>query len=359
MKILRNYGFASSQQVMRSTAGLASSLGVIAVAVVGLVTIGIFAAFARPLDFGRQHAEAVAEAATLAAALQLPDEAAARQVASHLIAANQQEVPGPTVICDAQADITVYHPQDTTPLSPPFDKLGPNCMAVTVKTRTSSPLPARLGESASAKTVVGGPAAEAIVDPIYVMAGGPLEIGNSYVCTYLEDPYDAAESEAGFGWIRFRNERDRDEKVLLELLSVEKSAEPASRRLTLRAGNIIAARGPEAATNTDGLPTWWQALVGDEQHPGRLYQAAQKPYCDQTIEQHSSRHPRLLTVPIVTVTERELQVRELRAMWLVDAEVSGPGPAKITLQPVMHTLPRGKVAPAAKSSTLYARQLLD
>ena len=52
-------------------------------------------------------------------------------------------------------------------------------------------------------------------------------------------------------------------------------------------------------------------------------------------------------------------MRELRAMWLVDAELSGSVPAKITLQPVKHTLPRGTVAPAAKtkSSTLFARQL--
>jgi len=48
-------------------------------------------------------------------------------------------------------------------------------------------------------------------------------------------------------------------------------------------------------------------------------------------------------------------------MWLVDAELSGPRPAKITLQPVKHTLPRGKVALAVKtkSSTLFARQLAD
>ncbi len=359
MKTPRGYRFASRQQVMHSTAGLASSLGVIAAALVGLVTVGIFAAFARPLDFGHQHAEAIAEVAALGAAMQLPDEAAARQVAFDLIAANQQEVPGPTVTCDAQADITVYHPQDTTPLSPPFDKLGPDCMAVTVRTRTSSTLPVRLGESVSAKTVVWGPAVEASVDPIYVIGGGPLEMGKSYVCTYLEDPSDAAESEAGFGWIRFSNERAGDEKVLLELLRGEKSVEPASKRFTLRADNIIAARGSETAANADGLAAWRQALVGDEQHPGRLYQAAQKPYCDQTIEQHSSRHPRLLTVPIVAVTERGLQVQELRALWLVDAEVSGPGPARITLQPVKHTLSRGKVAPAAKSSMLYARQLLD
>ncbi len=359
MKTLRTCRTALRQQVVRPRAGVASSLGIVAAALVGLAVIGMYAAFARPLDFGRQHVAAVAEAAALGAAAQLPDATAARRVASELIAANQHQVPGPTVVCDAASDITIYHPQDATPLAPPFDKLGPNCMAVTVKARTSGTLPVPLGEAASAKTVVWGPAAAAGVDPIYIVASAPLKLGQSYVCTYLQDPNEARQSEAGFGWIRFPNERAGDDQLLLELLRGEKSAQAASERFSLRVGDTITARAPEAASQADGLAAWAQALVGEAQAAGRLQRAAQKPYCDQTIAQHSSRHPRLLTVPLVAVTEQGLQVQELRAMWLVDAEVSGPGPARITLQPVEHALARGEVAPAAESSTLYARQLLE
>jgi len=323
----------------------------------GAGMLSLCGAMARPFDLGRRQGAFAAEAAALGAAAQLPDAIAARRMAARLVQANQQDVPGPDVSCDADTDIEVYRPHDATPLPSPFDRLGPQCMAVTVTTHAASlladklPLPAALRRFDCSRTVARGPAAEAVCDPVYILAAEPLQIGRRYECSYVKDPLAATEGGVSFGWMELAGEAD--EGAQLAALACDPSARLADGRPALQIGDVVQPRRPQNAE------AWLQALVGDGEHPGRLYRAAQKPYCEQDMERHSSRHPRLLIVPLVSSGPQGLEVRSLVAMWLEAAQIGADGSLRITLQPVRHTLPRGKVAPAAAGATLYAREVVD
>lgn len=341
-------------------------VSIVALLVVGTIALGIagmgaLGAFGQPLDLNFRHSIHVGEAAALGAASQLPDATKARDVAHELITANQQQTPARKVTCDPAADITVHEPGAETNLPAPFDRLGPLCMAVTVRTHAPSmfagrvPLPAALKESSSTTTAVWGPAAEAPVAPLYIRTSAPLQFDTKYTATYLEDHNSRPDVPLGFGWTEFPRERTGDATLILNRLAANKTATTSEPRFTLGLGDIITAR---SITDADDLAAWFSALQGDSERPGRLFRAHQQPYSDQSIEHHSTRHPRLLIVPVVVRAGDGLAVEALAAIWL-DAVRTSPGLTEITFRLTQHTVPGSRVAPAAEKSTLCARQILD
>jgi len=326
---------------------------------------GSLLACRQPLDLNLRYSIDVSEAAAWGAASRLPGAAKAREVAHQLIIANQQQSSARRLSCDPAADIIVHQPGAATNLPAPFDRLGPLCTAVTVRTHAPSmladyvPLPAALRESSSTTTVVRGPAAAAPVAPIYIRASAPLQFDTTYTATYLSAPNFRTDLPLSFGWTQFPRERTGDATLLREHLAANKTATTPEPRFIVQLGDTIAQR---SIKDTGDLEAWFAALEGDREHPGRLFQARQRPYCDQTIEQHSSRHPRLLIIPVVAgvgdgMDGTNLTVEGLAAIWLETVRTNSDG-TKITFRLTQHTLPESRVAPAAEASNLYAKQIL-
>ena len=362
MKTLRVTRFALQNRVTGSPAGWVSIVALLVVGSIalGIASMGVLGAFGYPLDPNFRHSINVGEAAALGASAQLPDATKARGVARELISANQQQTPARKVTCDPAADITVYQSGDATNLPAPFDRLGPLSTAVTVRTHAPSilagyvPLPAALRESSATATAVRGPAAEALVAPLYIRASAPLQFDTTYTATYLKDHNSRPDVSLGFGWTRFSREHVGDADRLRDRLAANTTATTSQPRFTLQLGDTIAAR---SITDAEDLAAWFTALQGDSEDPGRLFRARQQPYSDQSIGEHSSRHPRLLIVPVVVLAADGLTVEAFAAIWL-DALSAGAGGSQITFRLTQHTLRESRVAPAAEKSTLYARQIL-